>query len=123
MSENKYYANRGVERNKKPLQNKVYKIELSQLKGVKPEDLESKKEEYAKYKFKELGFLVLYWQYEKFLNKHRSWNFHGYITPEDLKKKLGDKQWAKFCQGKREFTIQRRVDGKNVKKKKKDANA
>ncbi len=125
MVEDKYFANRGVERNKKPLQNKVYFIELSQLKGVKPEELESKKEEYAKYKFKELGYLVLNWQYEKLLNKHKSWNWHGFITPEDLKERLGDKQWAKFCQGKREFVIQRRVDGKNIKKKKKkkDANA
>lgn len=120
MAENKYYANRGVERNKKPLQNIVYMIELSQLEKVKPEKLEEEKERYAKYKFKELGYLVLNWQYEKDLNKPRShWNWHGFITPEDLKKKLGDKQWAKFCQGKREFIIQRRVDGKNIKKVKK----
>ena len=123
MAEDKYYANRGVERNKKPLQNIVYMIELSDLHRSK-DTQEEKEKQYGKYKFKDLGYLVLNWQYEKDLNKTRShWNWHGFITPEDLKKKLGDKQWAKFCQGKREFVIQRRVDGKNVKKKKKDANA
>jgi len=30
----------------------------------------------------------------------------------------GDKQWGKFCNGKREFIVQRRVDGKNVPVKK-----
>lgn len=114
--ENKYYANKGAERNKKPLQNKVYFIELSQLKGIKKEELEVEKEKYAKYKFKELGYLVLNWQYEKLLNKHKSWNFHGFITPEKLKEVLGDKQWAKFCNGKRTFVIQRRIDGKNISK-------
>lgn len=121
--ESTFYANRGVERNKKPLKNKVYLIELSKLERVKPEDLEKRKEELAKYKFKEEGYLVLNWQYEDLYNKNFGWNFHGYITPEDLKKKLGDKQWAKLCQGKRLFIIQRRVNGKNVKKKKKDANS
>ncbi len=115
--ENNYYANRGVERNKKPLQNKVYMIEFSQLKSVDPDKLEETELKYAKYKFKDEGYLVLNWQYEKDYNKHGSWYFHGYITPESLKERLGQKQWDKFCQGKRVFIIQRRIDGKNISKK------
>ncbi len=44
-------------------------------------------------------------------------NWHGFITLDDLKSKIGDEQYSKFCQGKRMFVIQRRVDNKNVKKK------
>lgn len=35
MGQNKYFANFGVERNKKPLQNIVYKIELRQPQDFK----------------------------------------------------------------------------------------
>lgn len=105
----KYYANRGVERNKKPLQNIIYKIEISTSDSI------SDKEGYNKYKFKELGYLHLSWQYEKTYNRDKYMNWHGFITPEDLKEKLGNTQWSKFCQGKRIFIIQRRVDGNNIK--------
>jgi len=50
----KYYANKGVARNKKPLKNIVYEIELSQLKS------ETDVASYEKYKFKELGAI---WSY------------------------------------------------------------
>ncbi len=109
---NKYYANRGLERNKKPLQNIVYTVEIKQLK----EDADLSY--YLKYKFKEEGYLVLKWQYEKDLNKYGSMNFHGCITPDDLRELLGPKQWAKFCSGKRLFIIQRRENGINIKKQK-----
>ncbi|MEK6828511.1 MAG: hypothetical protein AABY15_00060 [Nanoarchaeota archaeon] len=114
----KVHANRGVERNKKPLQNIVYKIEVSK----NPDNLsEEEKKNYEKYRFKEEGYLVLLWKLQKEFNKDggRSMNWHGFITPDDLKERLGQKQWAKFCSGKREFIIQRRADGKNVKKVKK----
>lgn len=105
----KVFANRGIERNKKPLSNIVYKIEVSQLKeGV---DFEK----YSKYKFKDQGYLILFWKYQG-MDKNM-WIFHDFITPDELKEKLGAKQWFKFCgQGKREFVIQRRIDGKNIKK-------
>lgn len=114
----KVHANKGVERNKKPLQNIVYRIEVSK----NPDNLsEEESKKYEKYKFKEEGYLVLNWEYQKEFNKNggRSMKWHGFITPEDLKDLLGNKQWAKFCSGKREFIIQRRIDGKNVKKNKK----
>ena len=102
----KYYANRGVERNKKPLKNIVYKVEVIQLEnGANGED-------YEKYKFKEEGYLSLLWGYQS--EKTRNW--HGFITPSELKEHIGEKQWAKFCNGKREFIIQRRINGGNVPK-------
>lgn len=100
---NKYFANRGVPRNKKPLKNIIYEIEL-----LKSFDIWR---EYDKYKFKDLGYLVLYWSYKG--DSIRNW--HGFITPEDLKEKIGLKQWNKFCQGKRKFIIQRRIDHHNIK--------
>ncbi len=106
--DHKYFANRGVERNKNPLKNIIYKIEISQLKP----DVDST--QYEQYKFKELGYICLYWSHEG-----DDLNFsHGFITPDDLKQRIGEKQWSKFCQGKREFIIQRRIDGKNIKKNK-----
>lgn len=100
----KHYANRGVERNKKPLKNIVYEIELSKLENV-PD-----KAPYSEYRFKDLGYLVLYWWHEE---KNPIKNMHGFITAEYLKNCLGEKQYSKFCQGKRTFTIQRRINGKN----------
>lgn len=112
-----YFSNRGVERNKRPLQNIVIVIKLLQLKdGISEEGIA----EMEKYKFKELGHIDLYWEYEKIYNKYGGLNCGGLKTPEELRQMLGDKQWAKFCNGKREFVIQRRIDGKNVPKKKKD---
>ena len=109
----KIHANRGVERNKKPLQNIVYMIEThTKLKNTtSQEDLEK----YEKYKFKD-EYLVLNWGYQKELNRGDSWKFHGFVTPDELKERIGTSQWGKFCQGKREFVVQRRVDGKNAKK-------
>lgn len=110
----KYYANKGIERNKKPLQNIMYKIELSFLLGIKDEEERQKMfKKYKKYHFKDLGVIVLNWKYQG----DSTWCFHGYITPEELKNRIGEKQWVKFCRGKREFIIQRRVNGKNIKLK------
>lgn len=102
MSKN--HANRGVKRNKKPLQNIVFTVEVKPLKN--PDDADK----YAEYKFKDLGYLVLYWKYQR----ENVTYYHGFVTPEHLKDRLGEKQWSKFCQGKREFIIQRRVDSGNV---------
>ena len=99
----RYFANKAVERNKKPLKNIIYKFEFS------TNDLG---EEYENYKFKELGYIVLYWKYQG----DPSFCFDGVILPSQTKTLLGEKQWSKFCQGKREFTIQRRIDKKNVPK-------
>ena len=67
--------------------------------------------------FKDEGYLILNWKYE---SKHIDiWSWHGFITPDELKtllNSIGKDQWAKFCQGKREFVEQRRVDGKNIAK-------
>lgn len=102
-----FYANRGVERNKTPLKNILYRIIIHQLKEGTAEG------NFIQYKFKDLGYLVLEWKHE---DKNDIWNFHGFVTPEGLKERLGEKQWSKFCQGKREFTIQRRINGKNIPK-------
>ena len=109
MKIGKIFANKGVERNKTPLKNIILIVEISQLKNIASEEEKAK---YEKYKFKDLGYLVLKSGFDK---SNMCWN--GFITPEDLKLKLDEKQWSKFCQGKREFIIQRRVDGKNTKKK------
>ena len=86
----KYFANKGVKRNKKPLQNIIYKVEEI-------------KSDY-----------ILSWQYEKDYNKFNIFNWHGPITSEELKILLGQEQWGKFTQGKRRFISQRRINGKNI---------
>jgi hypothetical protein len=99
-----YFKNRGVKRNKRPLKNIVYMIDVNPV-------IKDMSEKYDKYKFKDLGYLVLTWKYDE----KNSFNFfHGFIEPEKLKELIGEKQWNKFCQGKREFIIQRRIDGKNI---------
>ncbi len=112
MADDKYFANRGLPRNKKPIRNIVYEIELSQLEKLKPEE----KIKYEQYKFKEEGYLILYWWHEA---KDPIKNWHGFVTPSELKERIGEKQWGKFCSGKRTFILQRRVDGKNIQKTRK----
>ena len=108
----KIVANKGVERNKRPLPNLVYKVDF--IPPYNAPDME-------KYKFKDEGYILLHYTDESELRERKAlWRRHGYITPEDLKKKFGEKQWAKFCQGKRQFIIQRRINGKNIKKVKKE---
>jgi len=102
----KIHANRGVPRNKKPLKNIVYTVQLMQYRSAMGQD-------YEKYKFKDLGYLVLYYNYG---NEALLKNCVGFVTPDELKELLGQKQYAKFCEGKREFIIQRRIDGKNIPK-------
>ena len=91
MSHGKIYANRGVARNKKPLRNIQYRFE-----NAKPENDEER-------------FLLL-WRYEG----RSPWCFVGPKSPEFIKGILSPKQWCRFRQGVREFTIQRRIDGHNV---------
>src|SRR5580704_7581629 len=89
IMKDKFYANRGIARNKRPFRNIVYKIELiKELKADKivGEDLKQlvnsgefltiekidqirepdldKLERFEKYKFKDEGYLVLNWKYE-----------------------------------------------------------
>ena len=106
LGKEKYFANIGVNRTKSPIANIRYKIEVvSKLKdGANLED-------YEKYKFKDLGYLVLSWN----KSKSDTWFWHGFISVDKLKEKIGIKQYSKLCQGKREFIIQRRIDGKNTK--------
>lgn len=104
LGKEKYFANKGVKRNKRPLQNIKYKIELTTLtEGFEPS-------KYEKYKFKDLGVMNLYWTFEK----EDFWCWHGLITIDQLKELIGQKQYGKFCQGKREFIIQRRINKKNL---------
>lgn len=85
------YANRGIERNKKPLQNILYWIEESNNK------------------------YVLYSAYEKDYNKGMMRFYHGFVTLEQIKSKLTQNQWCKFKQGIRFFIHQRRENNRNVK--------
>lgn len=110
MDIGKIFANAGVERNKSPLRNKIYTVDVLPLKSnVNPE-------QYEQYKFKDQGYLVLNWAYE---GKNQPTYIHGFITPEELRLRIGEKQYSKFCQGKRTFIIQRRENGRNVPKVKK----
>lgn len=104
--QSKYYANKGLKRNKKPLRNVIYNVEVGELKNPESTDIEK----YGQYRFKDEGFITLSWHLEG--TDMNYW--HGFITPENLKTLIGDKQWGKFCQGKREFITQRRIDGKNI---------
>ena len=92
----KSHANRGVARNKKPLQNILYWLS----------DSPPAEDGSALY--------VLHWAYERDYHRHPMKSFHGVVTLDDIKKRLTSSQWAKFRQGQREFVKQRRVDGKNV---------
>lgn len=104
MDIGKIIANKGVKRNKKPLKNKVYKFEICNLK--QNTDLEL----YEKYKFKNLGYISMYWGYEG--DEFLYW--HGFVTAQQVKDRIGEKQYSKFCQGKRDFIIQRRINKNNT---------
>lgn len=107
LGKDKYFANKGIQRNKKPIANLIYKVELVRLKeSVNAADFEA-------FKFKDLGYISLLWTKRKAdKSGNFQWNFHGFITPIQLKERIGVKQWAKFCEGKREFIIQRRINKK-----------
>jgi hypothetical protein len=83
---------------KKRLKNIVYEISVIQLPD--PSD------EFEQYKFKDLGYLVLFWWYEEPNPMRKA---HGFVTTEYLKELLGVKQYAKFCQGKRTFIIENAI--------------
>ena len=55
---------------------------------------------YEQYKFKDEGYLCLYYYRANNPSKH----FHGFITSQQLRSLIGNKQWSKFCnKGKRVF--------------------
>lgn len=60
--------------------------------------------DYEPYKFKELGYLTLY----KNTDLTRNWQFDGFITVDKLKELIGN-QYSKFCQGKRDFVVQKQL--------------
>lgn len=117
-SESIYYANCGVERNKKHLRNIEYRIDIIEC-GI-DRDPKEFKAEYAQYWFKDFGALVLSSRLEdSSMRPDEGFGWHGFVTPEYVKGLLGETQWSKFCQGKRRFVQQRRINGKNVKKEQK----
>ena len=79
--------------------NVYIKIELlkldAEMEGIK---------DYEPYKFKGLGYLVLYT-----LNTVTdNWQCNGFIEVDKLKELIG-KQYSKFCPGKREFIIEKHL--------------
>ena len=108
----KYFANRGVKRNKTRLPNLRIKVDIfKELKNSDDELLER----FKPFKFKELGYISVCWTKElDRKGEEPIWNLDSSVTVERLKEVLGEKQWSKFCQGKRFFIIQRRVNGKNI---------
>ena len=78
-----------------------YKIDLVNL----TED--TNKSNFEPFKFKDLGYLVLYWAKKN----SKLFHYHGFVTPEYIKELLGAEQWRKFCNGKREFVVANRIDG------------
>jgi len=107
LGKEKYFANKGIMRHKSPISNIKYKVDIIEiLKG----DINLK--DFEKYKFKDLGYLVL----SQNKGKDDIWVNRGFVTIEQLKDIIGNKQYSKFCQGKREFIIQRRINGKNINK-------
>lgn len=88
----KYYANKGVARNKKPLKNIEVKLEKS---------------------ISEPNKFKLY----KRLQGDKLYGYFGLISKEDIKEMLSEKQFNKFMSGTSEFIIQRRFNGKNIKTK------
>lgn len=105
----KFFANRGVARNKKPLQNKLYWVHFLPLEKVR-----SKMNNLCERRvFKNLFLGGVEWAYEQDFNQHGR-SFHDlHISVASLKRRLGLKQWAKLCNGKRFFILQRRFDHKN----------
>ena len=104
-----FYANRGVARNKKPLRNELYKFELSDLRDRLSEE---RIKEMQCYKFKDDSYIVMFWK----MQGDEDWSRHGFVSTEEVKRYIGNSQWGKFCQGKREFIVQRRIDNKNISK-------
>lgn len=90
MEKNKYFANKGLKRNKKPLKNIIYKFESP------------------------LYNEAIYYCYWKYQSINMIWISKGVMTEDEIKEIIGEKQWSKFCQGKREFIIQRRINNKNI---------
>lgn len=121
-----YYKNRGVERNKKPLQNIHYKVTVHDIDlDVLSQNLtaDSVNEFLEKYQITTDKYIRVY----SSLNspaKRGAWGWNSRRTVSFMKEILTQKQWQKFMrkvgQGETEyvFTVQRRVNGKNVSKTK-----
>lgn len=113
MSKEKRFANKGVRRNKKPLQNIIYKVEPNQIlrSDISKEQLEIFKEKY--FLNDKVGFVRISWKLHK--ENENVWNWSSKMTLAVLKERLSQKQWSKLCQGRAfEFTVQRRINKKNV---------
>jgi hypothetical protein len=125
----KHHANKGVKRNKKPLKNITYFVEIRQILDHTQRRMDNAKDDASKkywedwfndiQKFRyDDGYIMVTYKYQgsdiRFQYYGPSSDGHPLCTPDDLKTLLGDKQWSKFRQGKREFIIQRRIDGKNI---------
>ena len=113
LGKQKYFANRGISRNKSRLPNLRIKVEIrKELHDMNNEDLIERSKD---YKFKEEGYISVLWTKDlDYKGQEPMWNLDTRINVLKLKDILGQKQWSKFCQGKRFFIIQRRIDGKNV---------
>lgn len=114
MKATKYYANRGVARNKKPLQNILYRVTIiSKLRDGISQDLI---DDYT-VKYGIAGkWLDITWGYEKTPLYFKDYT----ITTDILKSRVSIKAWSKFINkinaGATEYTfvIQRRVNNKNI---------
>ncbi len=107
MSRNKYFANKNIPRNKKPLKNIEYWIEVKKVNRSKDAPISEQ------YITENDTFLTLRWRYQG----ERNWCFDGLVTKEKIKGLLTNKQYSDFCQNKRfRFIKQRRFDKSNIVK-------
>ena len=87
---------------KKKLSNITYIVKFIQLSKFMNVD------DYEEYKLKDFGYIYLRYKIQGL-----DYNFsHGMMKVADFKAIIGQKQYAKLCQGKREFIIQNSVDAK-----------
>lgn len=107
----KKYANKGVNRNKKPLQNIMYKVKPNiALKDTISNDIKDRLTRDF-YLNENVGYVEILWKYQK----SSTWGWSADLTLKLLKEKLNNKQWSKLCQCKTfEFTVQRRINKRNV---------
>lgn len=81
---------------KKKLTYRKYKVEIGQLSPT-VDDVSK----FEPYKYKD-GYIIVFWSNNK---GSGSWGWKGFTTPDELKTMLGEKQYKKFCEGKREFIL------------------
>lgn len=104
-------ANKGVNRNKKPLPNILLFFEIF---VPKDEWLTEFSEKYnsEEFLFKDIGYIKLSTRSQK-SSSLRNY-YHGLVSIVAVKSLLSVNQWSKFCQGERFFIVQRRFDGKKL---------